>query len=316
MKKVISLIVLINFFNMTFAQNDLGKSDDAARIVLNTYIPDQIEGLTPSAKNILENKISQIVTKAGMGGSSVDPRFIITANVTVLTKDITSMHAYTLEVTLYIGDGIEGTKFASTSITLKGVGVTETKAYIAALKNIKVDDPKYQAFIDQGKKKIIEYYNANCDLILKEAQTLSEKGEYDAAIAKLVGIPSVSKSCYDKAMSAVGPIFQKQIDQKCAELIAKAKGVWSASQDANGAQQATAILGEINPQSKCVKDADGLYAELKKRVKELDQREWNMQVKQQQDAVDIEKARIKAARDVGVAYGKNQPKVVYNIRWW
>ena len=33
---------------------------------------------------------------------------------------------------------------------------------------------------------------------------------------------------------------------------------------------------------------------------------------------DLEKARIKAARDVGVAHGKNQPKtkVTYNVVGW
>jgi hypothetical protein len=42
-------------------------------------------------------------------------------------------------------------------------------------------------------------------------------------------------------------------------------------------------------------------------------------MKQQQDDVDIQKATIKAARDIGVAYG-NGPKanvVQYNVYgWW
>jgi hypothetical protein len=55
-----------------------------------------------------------------------------------------------------------------------------------------------------------------------------------------------------------------------------------------------------------------------KRVKELDQREWNFKLKQQQDDVDITKATINAVRDIGVAYGNGQPKtIVYNTRgWW
>jgi hypothetical protein len=40
-------------------------------------------------------------------------------------------------------------------------------------------------------------------------------------------------------------------------------------------------------------------------------------MKQQQDDVDIQKATIKAARDIGVAYGNNQPDVVYKVYgWW
>jgi hypothetical protein len=56
-----------------------------------------------------------------------------------------------------------------------------------------------------------------------------------------------------------------------------------------------------------------------KRIKEIDQRDWAFQLKQQQDDVDIRKAEIKSARDIGVAYGQNQPKTIttYKISsWW
>lgn len=309
MKKIIIIIgfVLVNF--VLVAQNNEGKADDAGRIALASVVSDQIEGLTPSAQSNLQNKLNQITTKNGIGGSSLNNRFIITANVVVLTKDITPtappMQAYTLEVTLYIGDGIEGTLFSSTSITLKGVGETETKAYMAALKNLKVDDSKYQSFIEQGKNKIIEYYNSKCDFILKEAEMLAAQNDFDGAIAKLVGVPEVCKECYDKAMDAVKPIFQKRIDLQCTQLMSKAQGVWSASQDEIGAKEAAAILQDVHPQSKCFNEAssmvDYLFNEIKKRVKEIDEREWQLKVKQQQDAVDVRKAEIKAARDIGVA---------------
>ncbi len=55
-------------------------------------------------------------------------------------------------------------------------------------------------------------------------------------------------------------------------------------------------------------------------VKEKEGREWKMAQKIQQDEVNIRKRAISAARDIGVAYGNNQPKVIYNnqtIRsWW
>jgi len=115
MKKLI-LFLFLSLSLSALSQNNLGKSDDGARIVLSTYIPDQIEGLTPIIQSNLANKLSQIASANGMGGAS-NSRFIITPNVSVLTKDITPtappMHAYTIEVTLYIGDGIDGTLFSS-----------------------------------------------------------------------------------------------------------------------------------------------------------------------------------------------------------
>lgn len=81
----------------------------------------------------------------------------MTANVVTVTKDVlgtapTSI-AYTLNVTFYIGDGIEGNKFTTLSKNVKGVGINETKALINAFKNINSSDSEIQSFISKGKKK-------------------------------------------------------------------------------------------------------------------------------------------------------------------
>jgi hypothetical protein len=87
----------------------------------------------------------------------------------------------------------------------------------------------------------------------------------------------------------------------------------------NSAEAAAAYLAKIDPNSSCYAEAKVLNDKMAKRVKEIDQREWNFALKQQQDQVDIEKATIKAARDIGVAYGENQPDVIYETAiygWW
>ena len=120
MKKytILFLIVFLTAGIAANAQNNKGKSNDIGRILLNGYVSDQAESIPSIAKKMLKNKMNQIATKNGMGGSSLNPRFIITPNISVLTKDITPtappMIAITLDVTLYVGDGIEGTLFAWT----------------------------------------------------------------------------------------------------------------------------------------------------------------------------------------------------------
>jgi hypothetical protein len=148
---------------------------------------------------------------------------------------------------------------------------------------------------------------------------MASKAEYDAAIAKLFAIPEVCKECYDKAMNAVGPIYKMQIDRQCKIEMAEANAKWTANQDAYGAEAATAYLAKIDPNSSCYAEAKILNDKMAKRVKEIDQREWDFKLKEQQDQVDLEKATIKAARDIGVAYGENQPDVVYETAvylWW
>ena len=305
-----------------FAQNNAGKTDDIGRITLAAYVPQQIDKMPDAARSILANKLNQIVTQNGMGGAANNERFIITANVNVISKDLTAtappMTALVLEVTLYIGDGFVGTKFSSTSISVKGVGESETKAYISALKGISPTNSNIQSFVGNGKSKIIEYYNSKCDFIIKEAQTLVSQNNFEEAIFKLTSVPEVCKECYDKCMDAVGPIYQKQIDRECKSKLMDANTAWNASQDSYGADTAGGILAQIDPNASCYKEALALSNKIAQRIKEIDQRDWKLQLKEQQDNVDIQKATIKAIRDIGVAYGNGQPKTVtYNVRgWW
>ena len=264
---MIKSIILIGIFIFNglhlFAQNSQGKLDDAARIVLTSVVSDQIEGLTPSAQSNLLSKLNQITTKCGMGGSSLDQRFIITANVVVLTKDITPtappMHAYTLDVGLYIGDGIDGTLFSSTSVSLKGVGETETKAYMAALKNLKTSDPRYQTFLEEGKNKIVAYYNSKCDFILQTAETNANQKKFEEALAILSTIPEVCKECFDKAQEKSKDVFKRYIDNKCAEDLTKANAAWATFNDST----AISYLSQIFPDAKCYNDALSLIKQIK-----------------------------------------------------
>ncbi|MBP6390254.1 MAG: hypothetical protein KA352_05125 [Flavobacteriales bacterium] len=307
------------------AQNDLGKLDDVGRIALTPYVPEQVEGMTDIARNSLLSKLAQILTQNGMSGGALDPRFVLAANAVVLTKDITPtappMQAYTLEVGLYIGDGMDGTLFASHSVTLKGVGETESKAYSAALKNLKPKDPAYEPFLAKGKTRIIEYYNTRCDFIITEAKALESKGEFEAAIAKLMSVPEACADCYNKCKDLVGGVYQRKIDRDCKILLDKAQSAWNSTLNEEGAREAGDLLAQIDPNSKCYTEAgtlmDKMFAEIKKRVKDLDEREWKLKLKQQQDDVDIAKATIEAARAVGVAYGNNQQAHTYILKtWW
>ena len=88
-----------------------------------------------------------------------------------------------------------------------------------------------QDFVENGKSKIIEYYNSKCDFIIKEAQMLVSQDQYDEAIFKLTSVPEVCKDCYDKCMDAVGPIYQKQIDKECKSKLMEATTAWNSSQD-------------------------------------------------------------------------------------
>lgn len=324
MKKLIhkiafSLVTVFGAFSLTFAQNTSGNADDLGKIALTTYIPDQVEALDPIAANMLTNKLNQICSANGISSSFADSRFIITANSTVLTKDLIAsappMTALTLEVTLYIGDGLDGKKFSSQTLSLKGVGTNENKAYIEALKTIKPNDPAIQNFVSNSKTKIIAYYNSRCAQIIKEAQTLENLKLYDEAMYKLLAVPAECTDCYTKSMAAIAPIFKKKIDTDCKIKLAEATNLWNANQNVETANAIGEIMATIQPDAACYKEVKELSNKIGKRVLEIDNREWNYKMETE---VNLERDRIKAYRDVGVAFGNGQPKTVtYNvIGWW
>ncbi len=327
MKKILVIIslCLLNF-QFAFAQNQLGKSDDNARIALNVYIPDQAERVSDISSSLLKDKVTQMLTKYGLTGNSEGGRFIVAPVINVLAKEVTAtapaMTILELQVSLYIGDGYEGIKFASTSLTAKGAGPNETKAYNDAIKKFNVNNPEIATFIESGKKKIIEYYNSKCDFILSDAKGLSDQNKLDEAIYKLNSVPDVSKDCYTKANAMAVEFYRRAQERECKIKLNQAQNAWTANQNEQGAQEATNLLSQIDPETSCFASAKDLInkitSAIKTKLNNIEQFNRKVELMDKKNAVDLEKARIDAVKAVGVAYAKSRPTtVVYNVRgWW
>lgn len=314
LKNVLLLIATTMFACNMYAQRTM--QEDAQMIALSTWIPDN--DLPDAANRILENKIQQIATKQGMSADAFSSRFIFTANVVELEKSITATappkQMEKLEVTFYIGDGVEGTKFISYSTSCTGIGDNVTKAYINALKSINTNNSDYQKFCDEGKTRIIEYFNRQCDAIITEAKSLAAQQKFDEALWKLSGVPNACSECWNKCIASAAPIFQQKIDLECQSLLLEANTMWNSGQDWNTANSVAEILSSINPQSKCFGDALKLSDKISKRIKELDDREWKLKWDKE---VTQQKAIIDAYKEIGIAKAKNQPQTVYKVyKWW
>jgi len=284
-------------------------------IALGAHIPEQAEGIPATARRMLINKLGQIITKNGVSDTA-DSRFILVPNITVLSKNITPTAppkvALNLEVTLYVGDGIEGDLFNSRSFLFKGVGTNETKAYISALRGLNPNNSKVQQFITASKNKVVTYFNENCAKVIKEIDILESQNEFGKALLKLSSIP-LSSSCFNKVDSKFKTLYKKMIDKDCKKKLTLATAVWATNQDVNAANKAGALLASIEPSSKCFKGVNTLYTKIAKRVKTITDRPWTVYLQKAEMQKDI----IKAARDIGVAYGKNQPRYpFYNIEGW
>lgn len=326
MKKFILLCAGLLICSLSFAQNTEGTADDKDRIAL-TPVVDEESSVPSYARKVLETKLRDIVTRSGLAASSTSPRFVITANLNLLNKELTPtappMTAVQLATTLYIGDAVTGQLFATyTYDSVKGVGQSEQRAYMAAVKNLKATSAELDAFVEKGKVKIIEYYNTQIDFIITEANALANQEKYDDALELLASVPSVCKEAYEKAMDKIAVIYKKKIDSESAVYLAQASAVWKANKTAEGAREAIDLLAKVNPMSNVAEQSKSLVseieahnAELKEYARKIEER--NFQFAREKEKMNFNLQKHQATMAVEAAKHKARSKrTVINVHRW
>lgn len=316
MKNILFILALFTSFQL-YSQSD----NDKNRIILNSYVFDAENKLPQEAKNILQTKLGQIASKNGFGGDSYNPRFILAAKINIVSKDIIAgppqMMALNLDIIFFVGDAIDNQVYSNTSISAKGVGTNENKALINAIQQVSPQNKNFIDLVNVGKTKISNYYSEKCDFIIQKAKTLFLQQKYDEAIYGLMEVPEVCKSCYEKCLTAVQPIFQAKIDREATLSLSKAKNAWSASPNSKGAEDVAVLLATVDPSSTSYKEAISFSEIVRKKIEADDKKEWEFNLRKYADGIKLEQQRVDAIRQIAVAYYKNQPQtVIYNRLIW
>lgn len=316
--KNIKTYIAISCFFLLFINESEAQNTAKNDIEISPYVQSSEEAIPAEAQNLLINKLGEILTQNGIV-KGTNSTFILTANTIVLSKEITptspSMQVYNLQTTFYVGNGIDGNLFSSFSTTLKGIGTNQTKAYINAFRNITIKNDDISGFLSKAKAKIIDYYNSRCETILSQVSMLEKTNRYNEALYLLTSIPEQCTSCYAKANARVEGIYKKAIDLDCRTKLAEAQQYWNANPNSEGANEAVYILKNINPKAACFNEVKTFGNTISKKMNENDARQWKMFYDRE---VGLEKDRIEAIREIGKAYGNNQPQnVSYNTNgWW
>ena len=276
------------------AQNNQKKSDDLGRIALSPFVTSNAN-IPEYAVSVMNNKLSRIAAKHGMASTSIDNRFVMTANMVEISKDVTAsappMISLTLSPTIYIGDGFTGELFASCEMPpVKGVGDNETKAYLDAIKSIQANNPAVVKCIDEGKKKIIEFYNSQIDFLLAEAESMAKSQNFDEAMCLLASVPTVCKDAYLKAYEKIGEVYQRKIDLEGDILYNEAYAQWNTAKTQESAQIVVELLAQINPISSAAAKGRALVAKVEAHYnaiaawrREIEERNWAFKMQQYED---------------------------------
>jgi hypothetical protein len=337
---LLTLALLCNVYAL------VAQSADAeyGKIVLTPHI-NGTDKLPAESVSALTRKLEQIIAKSGMVAREKGTSYVLSAEVSIGTKDIIAgppqMIAQNLDLTLRVGDAASGIVFSMTTLALKGVGPNENKSLLEAFKNIAPGNTEIQACVSQGKAAIVEYYRANCTKLIDGASAKAQQGNYDEAIYQLSLIPDASEDCYNRSLEAAQMVYQAKTNKEGAEHLQAAKAAWSAAPNEDGAQKAAVHLEQISPYSNSWEESDKLSKSMRRKFEAQQQAEWNHKLKEYEDNMalkregmriaeenakraeasreeqqkrqhELDSLRVREYSAVAQAYARNQPKTIQN----
>ncbi len=314
--KRLAIITFITFLFVAngYGQSGFGQTDDMGRISIAAIVPDEA-GITGNAQRNLQNRMMQIATLNGLGATQDRAQFAMVPMISVISQDVTPTAppqvALNLELSLYIVDVMSQNIFSQITINLRGVDRSEEAAYNQAINNIRPRQGQYRGFIENGKQKIIEYYNSECDKIISTAQALAGQQQYGEALFLLMSVPDVSRQCYHMCMDISIDVYEQYANQKCEELLSSARAAW-ASKDLNAVRD---NLAQITPDMDCYPQAEALVEQVTAAVEAEGASAWDFKMQQYEDDVDIQKLKIEAGRDVARSWAHYGAARYFDWSW-
>ncbi len=272
-------------------------------IALNIIVPDLGDDFRSNDESTLETRLQQLVSNYGTGGSNFNPNFVLVPDVII--DDYETMGGAPprtlakLEIILKIANAESQTIFSSASIRTSGVGDNKKEAISEAIKKMDTRSDELEKMVKNAKEEIVAYYNAQCENILKKAKAHAEAEKFGAAFSYLYRIPAEAE-CYEEAMNRVEPLFNEYQRVKCSKLLSAAEAAYGAGDLELAAQK----LALIPSSSDCSQKASELADEMKEE-----------RIMKYKTEAEIEKLKVESAREIALAFARNQPDKVVDIRF-
>ena len=268
-----------------------------------------------AAGEYLFNRLCTAVTGDGISATGQYAQFFIAAKALPLYEQAVTgapvKTALTLSLNLYIGDYWGEKVFDRMSLEIRGVGESRERAYLNAFRSLNKNNQQVANFLEKGKQRIIAYYDAEYNNIIREAQRESALRNYERALFLLGAVP-VCCNGYDAVADELVKTYHEYLDYTCDRLLMQARNAWAVHPDQRGAAEAARILNQLEPDAACYGDAMDLYREIKDKMKD----DWNFEMREKyKDSIELRKQTIEAARAVGVAFGEGQQPQTTNLMW-
>ena len=270
---------------------DVASAQDATRSIALTPMVSDVLELPLTAKNALQQKLTQMVLQNGMANQDGD--FVLTASLSVLEKEVTPtappQYAVKIEVMTYVVNLLDDIVVAENSFTIRGVDSNESKALLRAINQINSRSDASKSFIATARENIINYYSDKAETLMIKASSLAKAGQFNEALAALDPIPECVPSYSDVSLLKE-QIFSQWIDTEAVSYIAEAK----SNMALGNYEQAYNSLLCVNPLSSKFPEVQALSDQIDKRIIAAEKAAAAAKIREQETAVAIAQAESAA----------------------
>ena len=255
------------------------SADNLGDVVVSVAVPASNTALNGTHTDQLGAKLLQVVNAAGLSGIGPDAGFVLAPFVTVTERmragELRAMDVVKLDMALTIKQQAQNITFSSTSTVLTGSGSNEAAAITNAIASLRTDDPRLRAFVEEGKRRIVGYYEDNCDAVRSDARGKAGTGQPEQAIALLMSVPREATTCQPKAAADAEKLFADWQARECAQRVRGARAD-AANRDYDDAVEK---LQGVDPSSPCARAADALIANIEQQVAKTEDRSFQLRLK-------------------------------------
>lgn len=277
--------------------------------------------LSEKTDRLLEEKMKSALTAQGISSVSEFARFALEPSVAILDEHTSTgvppKTTMSCSITFSIVDVMTGNVFDSYTIETEGKGTNKTNTLHKAIAAIRLASPDFNAFVNRSRVRVEDYYESQLDNIISMARSSATQGDYEYALYILSEVPSSIRS-YSRVAKAIDECYADYREAQALAMLQKAEAIWTASPNASGAQDAMKVLEDIPMGTKYDSKVKALMSKISSKLSADEKRRWDLIVKEAERRHQEKQSVIKAARDVAVAYARNQPKTISetNIILW
>lgn len=320
------LIIVLTGLLLSYPKMGIAQSVKEERISIGVLLSEQ--KLPKEAQTMLETRLRQALSTNGIADLNYAERFVLTAKVNTISKDIIpttpARISYKLDVCIMVGDIIENKIYETFNVQISGIGINESKAYIKAFERIKGNSNDIQNMLSNAKIEIANFYTNNCYDIIEKSRMLANMQQYDEAISQLIAIPNICNECYVQGLKEAEIIYKQKIEVESHSYLEHARNEWAKSPNKQSAINAIAYIEQIDINSSAYRQIKLLRDEITQKLKEDEKKEWELKIKKYEEECTLRMKKqennhalwlsiVDACKSIGTAWFSNRSQSVTNI---